>query len=90
LIQPSGRKAGRLPAVSEPQLGLYELGFTNLVNLADGDDLDGKYFTNECYRVAFTGYDLYTVTVEAVLSQRADKPTSPAIVTLDQDGVWTP
>jgi prepilin-type N-terminal cleavage/methylation domain-containing protein len=76
-------------------VGLYELGFTNLVNLADGDDLDGKYFTNECftnecYRVAFTGYDLYTVTVEAVLSQRADKPTSPAIVTLDQDGVWTP
>ncbi|MHC4545854.1 MAG: type IV pilin protein [Planctomycetota bacterium] len=58
-------------------VGLYELGFTNLVNLADGDDLDGKYFTNEC-------------TVEAVLSQRADKPTSPAIVTLDQDGVWTP
>ncbi|MHC4543546.1 MAG: type IV pilin protein [Planctomycetota bacterium] len=52
-------------------VGLYELGFTNLVNLADGDDLDGKYFTNEC-------------------SNRVDKPTSPAIVTLDQDGVWTP
>ena len=68
---------------------LADLGFTT-VNAADGDDLDGKYFTNEAYAVAFTAYDTYTVTVTAVDSLRADKPTSPAVVTLNQDGTWTP
>jgi hypothetical protein len=68
---------------------LAELGFT-LVSAADGDDLDGKYFTNESYAVVFTGYDTYTVTVTAVASLRVDKPTNPAVVTLDQNGVWTP
>jgi prepilin-type N-terminal cleavage/methylation domain-containing protein len=71
-------------------VGFYDLGFTNLVSAADGDDLDGKYFTNEAYAVAFTAYDTYTVTVTAASSLRADKPTSPAVVTLDQDGTWTP
>lgn len=71
-------------------VGLYELGFTNLVNAADGDDLDGKYFTNEAYAVAFTAYDTYTVTVTALSSLRADKPATPAVVTLNQDGTWTP
>ena len=71
-------------------VGLYELGFTNLVDLVDGDDLDGKYFTNEAYEVTFTGYDTYLIEVTAVDSQRADKPTSPAIVTLNQNGAWTP
>jgi hypothetical protein len=66
-----------------------DLGFT-LVSAADGDDLDGKYFTNEAYAVAFTGYDTYTVTVTALSSLRADKPTLPAVVTLDQNGTWTP
>ncbi|KPL25270.1 MAG: hypothetical protein AMJ75_01710, partial [Phycisphaerae bacterium SM1_79] len=39
---------------------LADLGF-NLVNAAGGDDLDGKYFTNEAYAVVFTGYDQYTI-----------------------------
>jgi hypothetical protein len=60
------------------------------VNAADGDDLDGKYFTNEAYAITFTGYDQYTVTVTAASSLRAEKPTNPAVVTLDQDGAWTP
>ncbi len=68
---------------------LADLGFT-LVNLADGDDLDGKYFTNEAYAIAFTGYDAYVITVTAAASLRADKPANPAVVTLDQDGVFTP
>jgi hypothetical protein len=66
------------------------LGFTNLVSAADGDDLDGKYFTNESYAFAFTAYDDYLITVTAASSLRVDKPTSPAVVTLDEDGVWTP
>ena len=68
---------------------LADLGFT-LVSAADGDDLDGKYFTNESYACVFTGYDTYTVTVTAVSSLRADKPTNPAVVTLNQNGTWTP
>jgi prepilin-type N-terminal cleavage/methylation domain-containing protein len=68
---------------------LGDLGF-NIVSAADGDDLDGKYFTNEAYAIAFTGYDTYTVTVTAVSSLRVDKPATPAIVTLDQNGTWTP
>ncbi len=68
---------------------LGDLGF-NVVSAADGDDLDGKYFTNEAYAVAFTAYDTYTVTVTAVSSLRIDKPATPAIVTLDQNGTWTP
>jgi prepilin-type N-terminal cleavage/methylation domain-containing protein len=63
-------------------VGFADLGFTNLVSAADGDDLDGKYFTNEAYAIAFTAYDTYTITVTAASSLRADKPTSPAVVTL--------
>jgi type IV pilus assembly protein PilA len=69
-------------------VGLADLGF-NLVAGAGGDDLDGKYFTNEAYAVAFTGYDLYTITVTAASSLSAEKPTSPSVMTLDQDGAWT-
>lgn len=68
---------------------LGDLGFT-VVSAADGDDLDGKYFTNEAYVVAFTGYDTYTITVTAASSLRTDKPASPAVITLDQGGTWTP
>ncbi len=68
---------------------LLDLGF-NLVNMADGDDLDGKYFTNEAYAILFSGYDQYVITVTAASSLRAEKPTNPAVVTLDQDGNWTP
>jgi prepilin-type N-terminal cleavage/methylation domain-containing protein len=67
---------------------LADLGF-NLVNAAGGDDLDGKYFTNEAYAVVFTGYDQYTITVTAASSLSAEKPTTPASMTLDQNGAWT-
>ncbi|MHC4888732.1 MAG: type II secretion system protein, partial [Planctomycetota bacterium] len=44
---------------------LADLGF-NLVNAADGDDLDGRYFSNEAYAIVFTavvgGYDTYVIT----------------------------
>jgi len=69
-------------------VALPDLGF-DLVDGASGDDLDGKYFTNEAYSVAFTGYDQYTVTVNSAASLSPDKPTTPTTVTLDQDGMWT-
>lgn len=65
-----------------------DLGF-NVVNGADGDDLDGRYFTNEAYAFAFTAYNTYTIKVTAASSLRADKPTTPASLSLDQDGNWT-
>ena len=68
-------------------VSLADLGF-NLVNGASGDDLDGKYFTNEAYAVAFTAYDTYTITVTAASSLSAEKPTSPSVMTLDQNGAW--
>jgi type IV pilus assembly protein PilA len=70
-------------------VSLADLGFTNLVDLAPGDDLDGKYFTNECYILAFTAYDTYTIRVVAANSNSADKPTSPSEMSIDQDGTWT-
>jgi len=68
---------------------LTDLGF-NITPLAPGGDLDGKYFTDDAYSIAFTAYDTYIVTVDATLSQSADAPAVPAVVTLNQDGTWTP
>jgi prepilin-type N-terminal cleavage/methylation domain-containing protein len=65
-----------------------DLGF-NTVNGADGDDLDGKYFTNESYTIAFTAYNTYTITVDATASLRPNKPATPSVVTIDQDGNWS-
>lgn len=65
-----------------------DLGF-NVVNGADGDDLDGKYFTSECYTIAFTAFNTYTITVTAAVSLRPQKPTTPSVITLDQDGTMT-
>ena len=65
---------------------------TNITTLADlgfaTGDLDGRYFTNESYNFAFTAYNTYTITVTAASSLNPDKPTSPSVVSLDQDGNW--
>lgn len=60
----------------------------NTVEGTGGDDLDGKFFTNESYAFAFTAYNTYTITVTAASSLNPDKPTSPSVVSLDQDGIW--
>ncbi len=51
-------------------------------------DLDGKYFSDAAYAFAFTAYDDYLVTVTASDSTAADKPTTPSIVTIDEEGAW--
>jgi len=68
---------------------LTDLGF-NITPGATGGDLDGKYFSDECYAITFTGYDQYTITVTAAASTTGEQPSTPAVVTLDQDGVFTP
>ena len=70
-------------------VSLADLGFTNLVAGLGGDDLDGKYFSSDSYSCAFTAYDDYLITVDATLSASAEKPTSPASMTLDEAGAWT-
>lgn len=72
-----------------PGTTLAELGF-NITAAVAGGDLDGKYFSDDCYGIAFTGYDLYTVTVTAASSLCAEPPTTPPVVTLDNTGTWTP
>ena len=75
------------PVANYQATTLGDLGFI-LVTGSSGDDLDGKYFTNEAYVFAFTAYDTYTITVTALDSTSTDKPTSPSVMTLDQDGTW--
>jgi len=82
-------KGPNWPVANYVATTLADLGF-NITAAAGGGDLDGKYFTDEAYGFAFTAYDTYIVTVTAVNSLSADKPTVPAVVTLDQDGTWTP
>jgi type IV pilus assembly protein PilA len=67
---------------------MTDLGL-NVVSGVGGDDLDGKYFTNESYKFAFTAYNTYLITITADDSLSPDKPTSPSVVTINQDGVWT-
>ncbi len=69
-------------------VGLDDLGFTNLAAGLGGDDLDGKYFSSDCYAIAFTAYDTYTITVTAASSASTEKPASPSVITLDQAGTW--
>jgi type IV pilus assembly protein PilA len=68
---------------------LANLGFTITLGAGvGGGDLDGKYFTDDAYAIQFNGYDDYLVTVTAANSTSADKPTTPAVVTLDENGAW--
>jgi len=68
---------------------LTDLGFT-ITPGAAGGDLDGKYFTDECYSVTFNGYDDYLITVDATASLSGEEPSTPAQVTLDELGTFTP
>ena len=60
---------------------LLDLGF-------QAGDLNGKYFVDGDYGLAFTAYDTYTITVTAGGSP--DAPALPPVVTLDQAGTFTP
>jgi prepilin-type N-terminal cleavage/methylation domain-containing protein len=64
-------------------------GTTTLAQLGLADaDLDGKYFTHQCYALTGFGAINYTITCTAGTSASTEKPTSPSIVTLNQDGTF--
>ena len=68
---------------------LTNLGFILRKDGATVSDLDGKYFTEESYSVAMTGYDVYTITCDATRSTCTEKPTTPSVVVLNQAGTFT-
>lgn len=70
------------PSYDFSSASLSDIGFQ------DGD-LDGKYFSDESYAVSFNGFNDFLVTVTAADSTSSEKPTSPATVTLDENGAWT-
>ena len=68
--------------------GIRELGFSIRSEGDPTSDLDGRYFIETDYDLRMVGYDNYTITVTAGGSPEA--PTVPAVVTLNQDGQFTP
>jgi type IV pilus assembly protein PilA len=70
-------------------IGDTGLGF---VMTAGSGDLDGTYFTSGCFDFSVTSMEPLTflITCTAATSTRAEKPVNPAVVTLNQLGVWTP
>jgi len=85
-------QAEKGPAFAYVGTTLAELGF-NIVDAADGDDLDGKYFSNEAYVIVFTAvlndYDTYVITVTPGNSvNRPEAPSAPATITLNELGAW--
>jgi prepilin-type N-terminal cleavage/methylation domain-containing protein len=60
---------------------LGQLGFAN-------GDLEGKYFSGDCYSIAFDGYNSYLITIDATQSTSSEAPSAPSQVTLDSEGVF--
>lgn len=68
------------------QVTLADLGF-NITPGTGGGDLDGRYFTDEAYRIQMTAYNRYTIMVRTGLSLSPEAPSSPRRISLNQDGV---
>jgi prepilin-type N-terminal cleavage/methylation domain-containing protein len=66
---------------------LAQLGFT-MRAAGQAGDLDGKYFSEECYAITWNGYDDYDILVTAAFSNTGEAPTTPATVSLDQVGTF--
>lgn len=62
---------------------------SDVCNIADGGDLDGKYFTHGAYVLSGVSYDAtgiaFTITVTAANSLRTNRPVKPATVSFTQN-----
>jgi hypothetical protein len=67
---------------------LSDLGFVITPGGTDGD-LDGQYFSDDCYSIQFTPRGDYLVTVDATKSASGNPPLAPHQITLDSAGVFT-
>jgi Tfp pilus assembly protein PilE len=69
-------------------VNLSDLGF--VVNPGrPGGDLDGKYFSDDCFSIKFSKNSTYLITVDATKSTTGDPPRYPRKVTLDQNGKFS-
>jgi len=67
---------------------LEDIGF--IINAgAGGGDLDGKYFTDDCFSIVFAKNGDYVITVDATKSTSGDQPSTPRRMTLDNTGTFT-
>jgi type II secretory pathway pseudopilin PulG len=67
---------------------LVDLGF--VVNPGrPGGDLDGKYFSDDCYSIKFSKNSTYLITVDATKSTTGDAPAFPRKMTLNHLGRFT-
>jgi type II secretory pathway pseudopilin PulG len=66
---------------------LNDLGFRVNLN-AGGGDLDGKYFTDDCFSIHFSKNGDYLITIDAVKSTGGDPPYSPQKMTLNNEGIF--
>ena len=69
---------------------LRDLGFSMRTAGDTYSDIDGRFFSEESFQIVFAGYDDYLITVDAGASTRAERPTTPVVVTLDETGVFNP
>ncbi|MFH1371067.1 MAG: hypothetical protein ABII09_07275 [Planctomycetota bacterium] len=67
---------------------IEDLGFKVNLN-AGGGDLDGKYFTDDCFKIQFSRNGDYLITVDASKSTNGDPPLKPRQMTLDQTGKFS-
>ncbi len=67
---------------------LEDLGFEVNLNFGGGD-LDGKYFTDDCFKIQFSKNGDYLITVDASKSTSGDPPHLPWKMTLNNEGIFT-
>lgn len=66
-------------------VNISDLGF--FVNPGQpGGDLDGKYFSDDCFGIKFTANGNYLITIDATKSATGDSPRKPRKMTLDNTG----
>jgi prepilin-type N-terminal cleavage/methylation domain-containing protein len=63
-------------------------GAIQAIGFEDGD-LDGKYFTDDCFSIQFSPAGDYLITVDATQSKSGDSPSVPRQMTLSSAGVFT-
>jgi prepilin-type N-terminal cleavage/methylation domain-containing protein len=63
-------------------------GAIQAVGFEDGD-LDGKYFTDDCFSIVFSKQGDYVITVDATRSSGGNSPFKPRKMTLDSTGTFT-
>jgi type II secretory pathway pseudopilin PulG len=71
-----------------PSVKLSDLGF--VINPGrPGGDLDGKFFSDDCYSIKFSKKSTYLITVDATKSATGDPPRQPRRITLDSKGQFS-